>query len=246
MLRRLAPLALGLGVAVGCVPDDRRIQDKTAAPARPTAAPARAAAGTPEDPALLTPFHDDFERAELGSSWLSRSPAWKLEGGKLCVKGARNQPAWLKRRLPTNARIAFDATSASPDGDIKAELWGDGRSGATGTSYTNATSYLTIFGGWKNTFHVLARIDEHAPNRPEIKLDPESMDPRTAQVQAGRVYRFEIERADGKSVRWSVDGTELFTFVDPAPLIGAGHEHFGFNDWDVPVCFDNLDVTPLG
>ena len=26
---------------------------------------------------------------------------------------------------------------------------------------------------------------------------------------------------------------------------GAGHEHLGFNDWDAPVCFDNLKVTPL-
>jgi hypothetical protein len=32
---------------------------------------------------------------------------------------------------------------------------------------------------------------------------------------------------------------------DPAPLTGPGHDHFAFNGWDAPVCFDRLTVTPL-
>jgi len=28
-------------------------------------------------------------------------------------------------------------------------------------------------------------------------------------------------------------------------LTGVGHDHFGFNDWDVKVCFDNVRVVPL-
>jgi hypothetical protein len=32
---------------------------------------------------------------------------------------------------------------------------------------------------------------------------------------------------------------------DPNPLTGEGHEHFGFNDWQVAACFDNLTITPL-
>ena len=35
-------------------------------------------------------------------------------------------------------------------------------SAASGVSYNDATSYLTIFGGWKNTLHVLARINRKA------------------------------------------------------------------------------------
>ena len=27
--------------------------------------------------------------------------------------------------------------------------------------------------------------------------------------------------------------------------LGVGHDHFGFNDWEVKVCFDNVKVTPL-
>ncbi len=37
----------------------------------------------------------------------------------------------------------------------------------------------------------------------------------------------------------------MLTFPDCAPLAGAGHDHFGFNDWDVKVCFDNVKVVPL-
>ena len=80
------------------------------------------------------------------------------------------------RRLPVNARVEFDAVAESPEGDIKAELWGDGQSGATGSSYSNATSYLTIFGGWRNTKHVLARLDEHGDDRLELDVDPNSDD----------------------------------------------------------------------
>lgn len=163
----------------------------------------------------------------------------------MCGRGARNHPVWLARRLPVNARIEFDAASASPDGDIKAEFWGDGRSAASATSYTNATSYLTIFGGWKNQYHVLARIDEHAPNRPEIRLNPAATDVRSRPVQANRSYHFKVERADGKTLRWFVDDIEILNLSDADPLKGSGHDHFGFNDWEVPVCFDNLEITPL-
>jgi hypothetical protein len=144
-----------------------------------------------------------------------------------------------------NARIEFDALAESPDGDLKAELWGDGESGATTTSYSNATSYLAILGGWKNTKHVLARLDEHGGDRLLLDVEPNSDDERARPVEAGQPYRFKVERADGKSLLWSVNGLDYFTWVDPDPLAGAGHDHLGFNDWEASVCFDNVKVTPL-
>jgi hypothetical protein len=224
----------------------------------PTAAKASAAAGggasevSPEPPAgtddpwLTEVFNDDFERTgELGSAYRSTSSVWAIDRGRLCGAGAKNHPVWLARRLPVNARIEFQALSESEDGDIKAEFWGDGRSSAAGVSYTDATSYLTIFGGWKNRFHVLARLDEHAPDRREIKLERGAADPIGRTVEAHRVYQFRVERQDGHTVRWSVDGVEISSYPDEEPLRGDGHEHFGFNDWQVRVCFDNLRVTPL-
>jgi hypothetical protein len=187
------------------------------------------------------------ERASnLGPNWMQvRTSAWRIENGKLCGQGAHNHGVWLTKVLPVNARIEFDAMSTSDHGDLKAEVWGDGRSGATGVSYNNATSYLAILGGWKNTLHVLARLDEHGADRMAIKVDPESDDPRQKPVVKGQVYRFKIERTDGKTVRYSVDGVEYHAFVDAAPLVGAGHDHFGFNEWEVKTCYDNVKVTPL-
>lgn len=193
------------------------------------------ASATPEDP------------SGIGPDWVAVSPGvWKIENGKLCGQNGKNHGIWLNRVLPINARIEFDAVSDNPKGgDIKAEIWGDGRSGATGASYVNATSYLTILGGWFNTFHVLARINEHAPDRKEIKVNAESDDERDHPAVRGQVYRFKIERADGKTVRWFVNGVEYLNYDDPEPLRGMGHDHFGFNDWEAKICFDNVKVTPL-
>lgn len=187
------------------------------------------------------------ERASnLGPNWVQiRTSAWRIENGKLCGQGAHNHGVWLTKVLPVNARIEFDAMSTSDDGDLKTEVWGDGQSAATGVSYNNATSYLAILGGWKNTLHVLARLNEHGTDRKEIKVDKDSDDPRQKPVIKGQVYRFKVERTDGKTVRWSVDGVEYHSFVDANPLAGAGHDHFGFNEWEAKTCYDNVKVTPL-
>src|SRR5262249_34016636 len=96
-------------------------------------------------PLLRREFTDAFERTKLGPDWNVTGANWHIDAGRLCVRGARNHPLWLERRLPKNARVEFDAVSSSPEGDIKVELWGDGASSATSSSYTDATSYLVIF-----------------------------------------------------------------------------------------------------
>jgi hypothetical protein len=218
--------------------------------ARPTGSSAPGASPPPPSspspsPPLGGGFEDNFERAAPGPDWILTGGDWRINGGRLCVKGARNHGAWLNRTLPTNVRIEFDALSDSPDGDIKAEIFGDGTSAASGISYNDATSYLTIFGGWKNSFHVLARLNEHASDRPEIRIAPGSDDERARPVSVGQVYHFKIERADGKTLIWWVGDMQMFKFVDPQPLSGPGHDHLGFNDWEVPVCFDNLKIVAL-
>jgi hypothetical protein len=235
----------------GCVPNGPATSTSTdagsAAAAKPAdhpkptppvaARPVGSAPAIAPSPPLGNGFQDNFDRAELGSDWIVTGGDWRIDAGRLCVKGARNHGAWLNRTLPTNARIEFDALSDSPDGDIKAEIFGDGTSAAKGVSYSDATSYLTIFGGWKNQFHVLARLNEHASDRPD--------DERARPVSMGQVYHFKIERTDGKTLVWWVGDMQMFKFVDPQPLYGPGHDHLGFNDWEVPVCFDNVKVVAL-
>jgi hypothetical protein len=241
----------------GCVPNGPASSTSTDSGASAAAKPAdrpktptvaakpTASAPTEPSPPLGNGFEDNFERAEIGPDWIVTGGDWRIDAGRLCVKGARNHGAWLNRTLPTNARIEFDAVSDSPDGDIKAEIFGDGTSAARGVSYNDATSYLTIFGGWKNQFHVLARLNEHASDRPEIRITPGSDDERARPVNAGQVYHFKIERTDGKTLAWWVGDMLMFKFFDPAPLSGPGHDHFGFNDWEVPVCFDNVKIVAL-
>lgn len=245
----LVSTTLALSSWSGCLPADppgfrrdagapREVESKTSKPAALRSAERRAET-------LASPFDDDFERKSLGPAWRATSSAWRIEDGRLCGQNAKNHPVWLMRKLPANARVEFDAVSSSDEGDIKAEIWGDGTSAADAASYDNATSYIAIFGGWKNTRHVLARLDEHASDRQELTVVPDSDDPRTQAVVPGRTYRFRIERDDEKTVRFSVDGALIHTFVDDAPLLGASHAFFGFNNWAVKVCFDNVRVTPL-
>ncbi|HET7540367.1 MAG TPA: hypothetical protein VFK05_10870 [Polyangiaceae bacterium] len=241
------------GLVAGCVPDERPERPGASASARPNGNAVQHLVDSPTDgvrapladPLIERRFVDTFERAGLGADWNVRGGGWAVKDGRLCVSNAHNHPAWLRRRLPANARIEFEATSASPDGDLKVEAWGDGQSAASGNSYTNATSYLIIFGGWKNSLHALARLDEHGTDRQAIRVEPGESDPRAQPVLPDRAYRFKIERTDGKTVRYFVDETEILSFKDPSPLSGDGHDHFAFNDWEVPACFDNLTITPL-
>lgn len=206
------------------------------------------AAFEPSANVMAEPFTDDFTRdgGAIGEDWVVLDTnAWKLENGMLCAQNARNKGVWLARTLPPNARIAFTAMSTSPDGDLKAELWGDGISGATGVSYVDATSYLVIFGGWKNRIHAFARLNEHGNDRLEVPVVQAADDPRSKPVQPNRPYRFVVERTDGRTVKVAIDGQPFFEFPDTAPLRGRGHDHFGFNDWEVKVCFDDVSVTPL-
>jgi hypothetical protein len=217
---------------------------------------------------MKAPFEDDFSHvaapapqpfasvgdssavpssgAEPSADWIPTQPGiWHIEGGRLCGEHAKNHGIWLKRVLPVNARIEFDAIAMTNEGDVKAEYWGDGHSYATSLSYTNATSYLTIFGGQHNKFHVLARVNERGNDRQEITVTTDTDDPREKPVMTAQSYHFKVERSDGKSVKWWVDGNEMLTYADAQPLAGVGHDHFGFNNSDAKVCFDNVKVVPL-
>lgn len=194
------------------------------------------AACTPQgDPGVgADGFEDVFDGASLGPAWNVTGGNWAIRDGQLRVQGARNKPLWLRRRLPRDVRIEFDVRSASKDGDIKVEVYGDGHSKATSTSYT-ATSYVVIFGGWGNSKNVLARMDEHGDDRvvgPPLK------------VTRNHTYRMKIERRGATIAAW-VDDRALVSMTDEDPLWGPGHDHFAFNNWQSELWFDNLRITPL-
>jgi hypothetical protein len=89
---------------------------------------AGAAAGcAPKDEAISAPFFDTFDRAELGPTWTDTGGGYHINAGRLNVSNAYNHPVWLRKRLPRDAVIELDATSMSPAGDLKIELYGDGK-----------------------------------------------------------------------------------------------------------------------
>ena len=188
--------------------------------------------GEPEASVQGPAFQDGFDRTEVGTNWWSAGGPWMLRRGELWGAGTRNDPIWLGMRLPRDVAIEFTARSETATGtrpgDIKFEVFGNGRDHGSG--------YVLIFGGWGNSLSVIARQDEHGPDRVERS---------DRRVEIGRTYRMRVERR-GDRLRWLVDGEEFLVLDDPQPLEGPGHDRFGFSSWDADLFFDQIHVRPLG
>lgn len=188
-----------------------------------------------KDPPITSLFRDDFERVDLAGSWNATSPEYRIDGGKLRVSNAYNHPAWLRRKLPTDATIDVDVVSRSATGDIKVELYGDGESFDPDKGGYVSSGYVLIFGGWQNSLSVICRNNEHDEGRKAERREP--------RVQPGRSYHWTVTRSGG-TIDWRVDGQPFLTWTDPTPLTGSGHEYLAFNNWESDVSFDNLEIRP--
>ena len=189
----------------------------------------------PKDELIGAPFSDTFDRTELGSPWLDTGGGYRIREGKLVAAGAHNHPLWLRKRLPHAVTLELDVSSASPAGDIKVELFGDGESFDPDRGAYSSTGYVLIFGGWNNSLSVLCRNDEHGDGRKAERAD--------RRVELGRTYHFTITRKAGH-IDWQIDGQPFLAWTDPQPLDGKGHEYFAVDDWESEVSFDNLSIKP--
>ena len=194
----------------------------------------------PRVPAIDAPYGDSFERVDLGPEWLDTSHGATIKDGKLNVVRAYNHPVWLRRKLPRNVQIDFDAVSQSPAGDLKCELFGDGESFDPDKGRYDPTSYMIVFGGWNNSKSIISRLGEH-DEAVKAARDREGAQPL---VVLGRTYHFTIARRGGL-IDWKIDGAPYLSWDDPEPLAGSGHEFFAVNDWETDVSFDNLAIRPL-
>jgi hypothetical protein len=188
-----------------------------------------------KEPVLGERFEDRFERTTLGPDWRTTGGSYQIVDGALKAQGCRNHTLWLRRRLPPDVDVSFDVWSDSEEGDIKWEMFGDGHSTSTGKGAYTATGYVLVFGGWGNSLSIIARMDEHADDRKTT---------RKLKVESGKKYRMRARR-QGNKLSWWVDGALFLEFDDPDPLLGPGHEYFGFNNWESPVSFDNLAIRAL-
>lgn len=193
----------------------------------------------PRTQTIDAPFFDNFERVDLGPDWLDTSGSAKIKDGKLNLVRAYNHPVWLRRKLPRDVQIDFDAVSKSPAGDLKVELFGDGESFDPDKGRYDPTSYMIVMGGWTNSKSIISRLGEHDE---AVKAARERQGAQPL-VELGRTYHFTITRRAGR-IEWKIDDAPYLAWDDPQPLGGAGHEFFAINDWEADVSFDNLSIRP--
>lgn len=179
-------------------------------------------------------FADDFSGDQLSPQWRPSGPGASVEDGHLHVEGLRNHPVWLSIKLPTDVQIEFDVWTSREEGDIKFEIAGDGESYASTANY-KPTGYVFVFGGWNNSRSVLAKLDEH---------DPERITRTDRRVLPDKRYRMTVSRR-GANIVWMVDSAVHLRMRDADALTGDGHAHFAFGGWDSPVNFDNLRILRL-
>jgi hypothetical protein len=172
------------------------------------------------------PFEDRFDRTDLGSNYFATGGFWRILDGWLYSPGVKNNPLWLQAALPRDVVVEVDVRAESTAGDVKCEIFGNGRDHSSG--------YILVFGGWNNTISALARLDEHGADRKEN---------RTKRVEKGRVYHWTVVRK-GRVISWYIDGQRFLEWDDPAPLEGPGHDRFGFGTWATDGYFDNLVIKP--
>jgi hypothetical protein len=194
-----------------------------------------AACKVKDPPPVTETWKDTFERGEIGRDYYQSGRGYEIVNGMLSARGAHNHPLWLRKKLPRDVRIELDAWSNEERGDVKIEVFGDGRSFDPDAGRYTATGYELIFGGWFNSKSIIARLDEHGKDLVENT---------TEHVQPTRHYHWRIERI-GRKLSWFVDDKLFLEYDDPSPLEGVGHEYFGFNNWESDTWFDNLVITPL-
>ena len=191
----------------------------------------------PDPPAITAPWRDDFSRTEIGSDYVATDDVYVIVDGELTVSDAYNHPLWLRKKLPANAIIELDVWSKSPQGDIKVEIYGDGRHHARDRGAYTSSGYVLVHGGWNNSKSILARGNEHGAalverNQPRVEMN--------------RRYHWKIVRNGGR-IDWFVDdmSTPFLSLEDKEPLTGDQHAYFGFNDWEAELGFDNLEIRPV-
>jgi hypothetical protein len=186
-------------------------------------------------PALSEPFADGFDRGEVGSDWNNTGAEYQTVAGALKIKGAHNHPLWLRRKLPANVVIELDATSRTPEGDLKIELMGDGESFDPDRGRYDPTGYMFVFGGWHNTLSIISKLGEHDEAVKVSRAEP--------RVEPGRTYHWKIIKRGGV-LDWTIDGQPFLQYFDPQPLSGPGHEFFAFNNWESDASYDNVRIRP--
>ena len=149
-----------------------------------------------------------------------RAGVWHIESGQALRSAARTTTACGSRRPARQRPDRVRRLAESAEGDLKAEYWGDGAVAATG-ALLHERDELPHHPRRLEEQVPRARAPQRARRRPQgDRGRPDSDDPREKPVDAGQIYHFKVERKDGKTVKWSVDGNEMLLPGRPEPLVG--------------------------
>ena len=173
------------------------------------------------------PFSDDFSRVDLGPRYKKSGGTWTIKDGALHSSGEKNIPLWLDVPLSKNVRVEFTTVSRSPAVDTKVEIFGDG--------LRHESGYIVILAGWNNTLSTIARLDEHEKTRVE----------KRTKFEKDKLYKWTIERTNGRDLTFKIDGEEIVTHKDSDPLFGPRNNKLAFTNWQSDVSYDDLVITPL-
>ena len=66
------------------------------------------------DAPIVAELKDDFERSSLGPSYRATGGDYRLVRGEIAARRLDHHPIWLRRRLPRDVAIEFDARPTSP------------------------------------------------------------------------------------------------------------------------------------
>jgi hypothetical protein len=157
---------------------------------------------------------------------------WSIKDGRLHGSKIHNAALWISPlSLSGNIRVEFDAWSHDKAGDIKCEIFGDGK--------THQSGYIMIAGGWSNRMNIIARQDEHGEDR---KQDHRcSQYKHTSCTQVDQKQHWVIERKD-EEISWFIDKKLIMNYKDSDMLQGT---KFAFNNWSAASSFDNLRVYQI-
>jgi hypothetical protein len=192
-----------------------------------------------DPPAIKERWTDDFHgRSEPGPDYYQTGSGYRVVDGALNAHGAHNKPLWLRKKLPRDVQIDLTCWSTTYDGDIKVEVWGDGRYFDPDAGDYTSTGYVFIFGGWHNEKSIIVKGYEHG-----TEMTPPRMIPK---VVAGQKYHWRIVRR-GNVITWFIDdmNAPFLRYDDPQGWSGPGHEYFAISNWETDTWFDDVTITPL-
>jgi len=185
---------------------------------------------------IVSDFSEAFERETPGSDWRDSGGHWRIVNGELATGSAHHHPIWLRKKLPTDISLEFDARPSGPNGDIRVVIFGDGKSANPDSDGCQSTGYELVFGGRKNKLSELCRGGQPGGGHQGARTD--------WPVISGQTYHFYVTRKEGL-VSWYIGGHDMMAWQDPNPLSGPGHDAFAFDGGDGEVFFDNLVVGPF-